>query len=422
MHSRDDAWVEHGAPRVYAWYAVATLAATVLVGAWLRAALAWPAVGLGLPLGNALHAHSHVGFFGWAVLAPAALLARRLHAGATRRGLLRAHAHALGILSFAALAAFAWQGYGAISIALSALHVLLWVALAALAWPLDRANRAERAILRGALAMLVTAGAATLVPGILMARGVGDGWLRETGIKLFLAAFINGWLVLAVAGALAARHERPSRLRLPALLVAAGALPSALLYVAAAPPAAWLQLVGRGGALAGGLGLLLLGMRLAGGDGALRRGGALAAALAGVLAMLAGAGVGQELMHGRAIVVAYLHLVLLGFATPLLLVSLAPARLAAPAARAIALVMLGGLAAMLAALVVQGWPRLTILAYPVLGARGAAVLAFAGGAVAAAAAMALGVLTLGARPVAGHGEGAAHAGRERAVARRYAAS
>lgn len=379
-----------GPARTAARWAAVLLVATVGLGLWLRLLFARPElVGATHPV-HLLHAHSHVGFFGWLVPALGAALVARSELAGWRATALRLHAHVLGVLTLAALASFLRDGYGGASIPISAAHVALWWALVALAWPLTGAAPVERRLLRGAMAMLVLAGLTTVAPVVLLARGVTQGWWRELGIRLFLGTFLHGWVGLGVMGLALGGLERRGRLPRPRLalataaLVAAGTLPATLLYVAVPPPAPWLLDVGRLGSGLVGLGTLgfaalwlraplPVGLRLA----------ALAAALAGGLELLAGAGVGHSLLHARPIVVAFVHLHLLGVATPVLLVALAPAL----RARGEALVAAGGLATMLVALVALGWPALYGASYRLTGADAMSLLRLAvlGGAVSALA-------------------------------------
>ncbi len=343
--------------RAYCNYAVGLLIATLLLGIWIRAVFLWPQLRLGMSFSHLVHAHSHAAFFGWVVMALCAVIVARTRIAARRRALWL-HAHAVGLASVAALLAFAWQGYGAVSIAISVLHVVLWAIFAGLVWPLEQAAQSERRFFRGALVFLLLAGAATVLPGVLMAQGVQSGWLRELGIKLFLTPFIFGWLALGAVAVAYRWIERP-RFAAPALwLISLGVLPSTLLFVAAPPPADWLLVVGQVGSLLLGIGTLLFAADALAGTRALLLRGAGAAALAtGTLQVLAGFGVGASLMHSRPVVIAFLHLVLLGFATPPLLVGLYPHL----RARGWAVTYFAGLALMLTALVGMGWPQLLAL-------------------------------------------------------------
>ena len=356
------------ARRVAAAWAGALLVLTLLLGVWLRALFLHPGLAGGIPFPHLVHGHSHLAFFGWIVPAFTALLAGRLGDAPGRQRLLRWHAHAVGVASLAALASFLRDGYGGLSIPLSAFHVALWWALLPLAWPLARATPTERRLLRTALVALAVAGAATTLPAVLHARGVTDGWLREVGIRLFLGAFLHGWVGLGAMALLVGALERDRRLRRPAValagaaLVAAGTLPATLLYVGAAPPASWILPVGRAGAALVALGTLLLAapalphrlppaLHLA----------AAAATLAGTVELLAALGVGAAHLHARPLVVAFLHLHLLGVATPILLATLAPAP-HRPVVQLPPLATAAGTGTMLAALAAMGWPWLGTLA------------------------------------------------------------
>lgn len=375
---------------LYRAYAAILLAATVLLGTWMRAMMLWPGLVPPVPFQHLIHAHSHVGFFGWLVLGIAGALVTR--SGAPERaGALRRLGHAVAAASALALVAFAWQGYGPVSIALSALHVVLWILLARELWPLERAEPQARPWMRLALVGLLAAGAATLLPGILTARGIESGWLRELGIELFLDLFIFGWVVAASLGLLYAAADARRWSGLARLLFALGVVPSAILYVAASPPAAALLWVGRVGSALVGLGMLA-----AFADLIRTRRSPLAmvavttVGLVGALEIVAGLGIGRMLLHGRPIVLAFVHLVLLGIATSTLL-SIAPLRRRVVAAIA-GSVFAAGAGVMVLSLAAMGWPWLSVLA----AAAGADVLhlllcSFVGGAAAALAAIVLAV-------------------------------
>lgn len=347
---------------LYRRYAVALLAVTLVIGVWMRAMLVWPRLASPIPFQHLVHAHSHVGFFGWLVLGLAGAIIPRAMVG-DRVVALRRIAHALAVASVAALFAFAWQGYGAASIGISAVHVVLWILLARQLWPLAGVDQRARPWLRLSLVGLCAAGASTIVPGILRARGVETGWLRELGIELFLDLFIFGWVIAATVG-LAHDLVRPPRgSRAARVLFAVGVLPSAFLYVTAPPGEAFVW-IGRLGAGLLGTALLLAASDLLG-----RRGAALdaltalasvALLLVGGLQLVAAAGLGSSLLHGRPIVLAFVHLALVGAATPMLLAT-APEPRRVGHAGGVAL-FAGGLALMLLMLVAMGWPWLAMRA------------------------------------------------------------
>lgn len=242
--------------RRYVAWAAASLALTLLAGTWLRVATLYPVVLLGLEFRHVVHAHSHVALFGWTTMALFALV---VEAAGLRGRWMRWHAALVGGASLAAFAGFLLVGYAPPTIAIATLHVLLWLWFAAAAWrPLDAAPPVPRRLLRGALALLATAGAGAMVPGVVAARGIEDPWLTALAVELFLGPFVQGWLGLGVAAALYARLSR-SRFHAPVLwLMVVGALPSALFRVAAPAPLAWLPLVGRAATVATGVAALLL--------------------------------------------------------------------------------------------------------------------------------------------------------------------
>lgn len=372
--------------RRYSRYAAALLALTLLAGLWLRAMMTVP--GLPAPVRGPwlLHAHSHGGFFGWAAMGAFAVVTSRIRLGATSQAAHLVLAHLTGIASFAAFIGFALRGYDMVTIPLSAAHVVLWFTFVALVWrPLRELPALERCLLRGALAFLVVAGLGTIAPVMVMVRGVSDPWLEPFSVKLFLTPFVSGFLVLLAAGVLAGRRLL-SGAALPALgLIAAGTLPSTVLYVSATPPSdAWL-LAGRWGIGASGAGLLLLATsarrtlpRLA----PLDMLALLSLAAAGALQLLASAGVGAAFMHSRGLVIAVLHLVLLGVVTPAFLLGMRPDLRAPRLSAAYAC----GLLLMTGSLALSAWPWAARQLFDAgVGFDTLLRLALAGGALAAAA-------------------------------------
>lgn len=350
----------HAIPGLYFRYAVALLGLTLLAGVHMRLAVVWPGLRGGIGGMNLVHAHSHAAFFGWAVMAAFALVTARAVPAGWRVTAHRGLAHVTGVASAAAFVGFALRGYDAATIALSAFHVLLWLVFTALVWrDLGALSAGAQPFVRAGLLFLAGAGLATTAPVLMLVRGTTDPWLQQLGVKLFLTPFVSGFLLLT-ALAVACDACRATRgLRAALVLIAAGVLPSTVLYVAAAPPAEWLTWVGRGGMalLAAGT-LLFVGTvvlqvrpspRLLSPLGALVL--LMAVAKAG-LELLAAAGVGAAFMHNRAITIAVLHLVLLGVVTPAFLLGMRP-RLRAPALTA----LYGtGLVALSVSVGVLGWP------------------------------------------------------------------
>jgi hypothetical protein len=346
------------AARTYVVYAALFLVVTLLSGVGLRAVFVTPQVLGGFRFDFALHAHSHVAFFGWTTMALFAILVDRFARGSQGLG-LRVHAHLVGLASAAAFVGFLQSGYAPATIALSVLHVVLWLAFVFAAWPwLDDAAPLQRLYWRGALAFLVIAGLGAMTPGIVMARDIADPWVSQISIKSFLTPFTSGWLMLGVMGAAYGCVERRRFAAAAFWLTAVGVLPSTLLHTSAAPPAEWMAWIGQAGTVLVGVGALLFAADALASRGAaplLRLAGAAAAAKGGA-ELLAGSGLLLDLVASRQVTVAYLHLVLLGVVTPALVaVALqqdeAPRRSAAYAA---------GLALMVGSLAAIGWPALSL--------------------------------------------------------------
>jgi hypothetical protein len=349
--------------RLYGIYSAAFLLLTLITGVWLRAVFVEPEVLGGFRFAYALHAHSHVAFFGWTTMALFAVLVGRLPQDHSSRG-LQLHAHAVGIASAAAFVGFLLSGYAAHTIALSVLHVALWVAFIFAVWPRTaKLGSVERRYWRGALVFLLLAGAGAMTPGIVMVRQIGDPWLNQLAVKSFLTPFLSGWLLLGVMGAVYAAVERRRLAGAAFWLIVLGALPSTLFHTTTPPPAEWLTLSGRAGTALVGAGTLLFAVDVLRSTAAaplLRLVGIVAAAKGGAEVLVSG-GVLIELTSSRQMTIAYLHLVLLGLVTPALLaaalgVRAAPRRTAAYAA---------GLALMVGSLVGIGWPALGVLLHSI---------------------------------------------------------
>lgn len=337
-----------------------SLIATVLTGGYLRAAVAWPALAGGVDLGQAVHAHSHVAFFGWLVLGAAALSVREEPAWSDRR--TRAWAlvvRAIGVLSLVALVAFARWGYALPTIVLSATHVGLWVALAAVLGLFRHRGAALSSAdrwWRTAWWLLLVSGALTTLPAVLAARGIHGGWWRDFSIKLFLALFVNGFALMAAVGTLLPPRREWPLLDWVRRIYAVALLPLAVLYVDTAPPFAWLTTVSRIGIGVLGLCTLAIAWQLrrhaAGGTRLIALAGYI---LVGMLQLIAATGVADGVMRARPITIAFTHLELLLVVTPLLACALMPGLVRSW--QAISSLSVG--AAMCAALVFIGWPWLS---------------------------------------------------------------
>jgi hypothetical protein len=172
--------------------ALGFLLVVAFLGALLRLHALWPLPGLSYR--NVLHAHSHVAFLGWTFNAFFALTLIHFAPSAETRAYLRV----FGVLQVAVLGmliSYPIQGYGAVSIAFSSLHML---GTGVFAWKLWRSNVATpiaRGHLRTALIFMVVSGLGPLALGPLAAAGLRDTPAYSLSIYFYLHAQYNGWFL-----------------------------------------------------------------------------------------------------------------------------------------------------------------------------------------------------------------------------------
>jgi len=161
---------------------VASLAGTVLVGVWLRWALAG-SVSLAFPFAHLRHAHSHLGYFG--LLFPLAWMAWRA-AGAPAPG--RRALIAYAVCTAVACVGFVHNGYGPVAIAGSTLVAAFWLWSA---WPLrSRLKKLQDPL--GAVPLGIVASLACVPPIALNLR---------TNPELahgFVSTFLSGLLLVVI--------------------------------------------------------------------------------------------------------------------------------------------------------------------------------------------------------------------------------
>lgn len=315
----------------------------------------------GLHVGNALHAHSHTLYFGWAGLALFTLFFERVGAtGRFARGVLGS----LVLLGLATFAVFLHSGYSRPGIVLAAASVVPFgAAVAVVLRGLRRARGADVPFLRAAVAWVLVSYVAAISRVVVKVAGVTDPVWAGLAVHLFLGAF-GAFFVLGVMGlfvrALGAPATGELRLVLglgaplfawPAALVVPDleATPLAGLarlasVVLLVPAVAWLRWLWRASASREAL------------ERAVLRSTALAWTLTVAGSALLGLGLLREFVLRRHVVVAGIHLAVLGVVTAGLLVLLerrraAPAWHAVTAHQASLAVMLLGL------LLAPWWPR-----------------------------------------------------------------
>ena len=202
------------------WFKIALLnlvLATVL-GALLRYAfveeLNW------MKFRYVLHAHSHVAMLGWVYLALYALLAAFfLDEKANHRFYNRlfwlTQISVLGMLF-----SFPVQGYGAVSIAFSTLHILLSYVWAWRFWADTRAKPASWSLhfARASIIFMVISTLGIWSIGPVLTGGLRSATFFHLAVQFFLHFQFNGWFIFA-ALALALRFFERKGIELPAIQI-----------------------------------------------------------------------------------------------------------------------------------------------------------------------------------------------------------
>lgn len=306
--------------------------AFLVVVAALGTLLRWQAVRplAGINYGYILHAHSHAAFLGWvfnAFIALAFVLFVPMEAHrAYRRLFIVFQVAVLGML-----VAFPVQGYAAVSIAFSTLHMGGSFGFAWWLWRRNLALPVARGPLRVALVFLVVSGLGPFLLGPLAANGLRDSSAYHLSVYFYLHAQYNGWFLFFLQAALlqsAARRglslrENDARRALVWLTVG-----TALTFAQSTlwlTPAGWVYAIAGVGGVAQLVGCFFLRRCFLGAW----------ARLTGLVKVLAGLAVGAFLLkHAlqaaaawpalgafgshRFIVIAFFHLVFLGVVAPAL--------------------------------------------------------------------------------------------------------
>ncbi len=308
--------------------AVGFLLITTLLGGVLRFLAVWPVAGI--EYGHLLHTHSHLGFLGWVFNAFLALAVMRFvpvaQARVFRRLFLVLQVAVLGMM-----VSYPFQGYGALSIAFSTLHMGASAVFAWKLWFRNTAAPVARGHLRLALVFLVLSGLGPLALGPLAASGLRDTPAYSLSITFYLHGQYNGWFVFflqavlfqemarnrLLADARAARHALPW-LGVGAVLT----LAQSTLWL---QPPLWIHAVAAVGGGVQVMGCVWL-VRAVRGAGVLFAGPArvlMSVALAALLTKhalqaVAAAPAFVGLANHRFVVIAFLHLVFLGVVAPAL--------------------------------------------------------------------------------------------------------
>jgi hypothetical protein len=309
-------------------FALGFLVVATLLGALLRFLAVRPVEGW--QYGHLLHTHSHTAFLGWVFNAFLALAVVRFVPEGERRTFGRLfvvlQAAVLGMLF-----SYPFQGYGAVSIAFSTLHMGASAVFAWRLWFRAEAAPAARGHLRAALLFLVVSGLGPLALGPLAALGLRDSPAYSLSIYFYLHGQYNGWFVFFLQAVVLQELARAGRgnedaARRALIWLGTGAVLTLAQSTLWLQPPGWVHGVAAVGGIAQLIGCYWLLKALRGAStlfaGAARPLMALALAalltkhvLQAVSALPAMVGMANH----RFVVIAFLHLVFLGVVTPAVL-------------------------------------------------------------------------------------------------------
>lgn len=302
--------------------ALLNLVVVALVGLWMRGVSFLPA--LPLQYKHILHGHSHFAFGGWVMPALVALLLKEFRPLAKK--IRWVHWHNITVLmlgsAYGMLVSFPLQGYKAVSISFSTLSIAALVYLALVIWKALKCEErsAPYRFLRWGLLYGTLSALGALATGPLMAMGGTGSVLYYDAIYFYLHLQYNGLFTFLVMASLLKRMEGSipvTRSQAIFGLLNAAVLPTYFLSVLWSGPASVFYIIGGIGALLQLAALLLLckefwprRKRLHG----LIQVSLLAFASKIILQGLSALPlVAQMAYEHRNLVIAYLHLVLLGF-------------------------------------------------------------------------------------------------------------
>lgn len=168
------------------------------MGLWIRLA---PWVELPWEYRNMIHAHSHVALLGWAFnILLLALIERFLGPAWLRRGYRRKVFWSMQILVGLMLIFFAREGYAAVSITASSLHIVgsywLILAMARNAGAFQRAETPQMLLFQNALIALALSSLGPWALAVISAQGGAGTPLYDSAIYWYLHFSYNGWLTL----------------------------------------------------------------------------------------------------------------------------------------------------------------------------------------------------------------------------------
>ncbi|WP_404425313.1 hypothetical protein [Nibricoccus sp. IMCC34717] len=300
------------------------LALTALLGTFLRGAMVFPISGINTR--NFVHAHSHVAFLGWIFNGFFALSLAHFAPDSLLKPLRRLF-WCMQVALAGMLVAFPFQGYGAVAISFSTLHMAATARFAWLLWRQPALAGRSAWHLKTALAFLLLSGLGPLALGPLSAMGMRDHPAYSLTLFLYLHFQYNGWFTFFPL-ALAEKLSRPAGIAPPACLplLAVGTVLTFAQSTLWLQPPLWVNGVAATGGVLQLIGALLAWKQYGGALPKLATGPRRLLQLAALLFFLKCVlhlaivipGLGP-LSQDRSVVLAFLHLVFLGITTPIVL-------------------------------------------------------------------------------------------------------
>lgn len=176
---------------------------TALSGLWMRFNLFSNSTTL-LPYENILHGHSHIAILGWTFFAVFIIFVALMNK--QRSKFVSWLTILLFLVTFIMFIAFLMQGYALYSIIFSVLHIFLEYAVAYFIFSQVRKNKqipkSSRNFLYGAVVMLLISSIGPFALGGIASQGLRDSPIFEMAIYFYLHFQYNGWLFLMLIGML----------------------------------------------------------------------------------------------------------------------------------------------------------------------------------------------------------------------------
>lgn len=174
---------------------------TAFTGVWMRFNL-FTNETMFIPYTHLLHAHSHIAVLGWTFFAVFIIFIALMNA--QRQKYVTIVTTLLFVITTAMFFAFLMQGYALYSIILSTLHIFLEYAVAYFIIITVRKNKhipnSSRLFMYGSVVMLIISSIGPFALGGIASQGLRDSPIFEMAIYFYLHFQYNGWLYLMLIG------------------------------------------------------------------------------------------------------------------------------------------------------------------------------------------------------------------------------